>query len=458
MMIKTIEQKALNFINDNYLIERGDKILVSLSGGPDSVFLLLFLIKYKRRFKIEIGAFHLNHRLRGEEADEDEKFCSDLANEYGIEFFTESKNVKLFAKRKKLSIEEAGREIRYAELKKTARKYNYTKIATAHNADDNTETILLNLFKGGGLKGFAGIPVKRENIIRPVLILSKSEIVGYLKKKKIEYRLDSSNLESGYQRNYLRNNIIPLIRGKINPDLESALFRSSNIVNKLISYIDDIIYNHIALIVRYKQNRLEVDTIKLNLLDYRLHGYLFKELLKKYFDIDPESKNILDIEKLLSKQVGKKIRLSDKLIVSKERNKLVFISGDDSDVNEDVSIEINAGEQKKIGKNIVSVKPVRMQEYMERVNTGTEFISADRIKTPFVLRRWRNGDRFYPLGMKGSKKISDFLTEQKVDSHKKGKQLVLTNNRKIVWVVGMRIDDRFKVTEKTRKVYELCLE
>ena len=457
-MIKTTEQKALNFIVENNLIEHGDKILVSLSGGPDSVFLLLFLIKYKRRFKIEIGIFHLNHKLRGKESDEDQKFCSDLANELGIEFFTISKNVKLFAKRNKLSIEQAGREIRYAELKKVARKYNYTKIATAHNSDDNAETILLNLFKGAGLKGFAGIPVKRENIIRPVLILSKSEIVNYLMKKKVEFRIDSSNIESDFQRNYLRNNIIPEIRGKINPDLGSALLRSSNIVNKLISYIDDLINYQIHSIVRQKKNQIEIDILKLEQVDNRLHGYFFIEVLKKYFDIDPESKNILDIEKLLNKQVGKTVRLSDNLIVTKERNKLVFVYKDELDSCKNVLITMNTGETKQLGESVISIKSVPLQEYRKRIKTGTEFISADNIKTPFILRRWTNGDRFYPLGMKGSKKISDFLTEQKVDSHKKREQLVLTNNSKIVWVVGLRMDDRFKVTKKTRKVYKLCLE
>jgi len=183
-MIKSTEQKVIKFILNKKLIDEGDSILVALSGGADSVFLLEFLFKYKRRFNLDIAAFHLNHNLRGKEANIDEQFCKNLTAQKRIPFFSTSKNVKLFAKRKRMSIEEAGRELRYGELLKIAKTHNYKKIATAHNADDNAETVLLNLIKGTGFKGLSGIPERREKIIRPVLILSKKEILDYLHNKK----------------------------------------------------------------------------------------------------------------------------------------------------------------------------------------------------------------------------------------------------------------------------------
>ena len=193
-MTKTIEQKAINFIDENLLIEKGDKILIALSGGADSVFLLYFLKKFSKRFGIEVSAFHLNHKLRGKAASDDAKFCTEFCKKNKIELISISKDVIIYAKKNKISVEEAGREIRYTELIKAAKKLKCNKIATAHNSSDNVETILLNLFKGTGLKGLTGIPVRRENIIRPILCLSSDEIRNYLNQNKIEFRVDESNI------------------------------------------------------------------------------------------------------------------------------------------------------------------------------------------------------------------------------------------------------------------------
>jgi len=171
--MKNIEQSVLKFINDKNLIQKDDRILIALSGGPDSVFLLHFLLKYKRKLRITLGALHVNHRLRGKEADLDEEFCRNLCGKLEIIFYSVKKNVKEYTVKNKLSVEEAGRIIRYRELEKAASAQNYSKIATAHNCDDNVETVLLNLIKGTGLKGISGIPVSRGKIIRPVLCLTK---------------------------------------------------------------------------------------------------------------------------------------------------------------------------------------------------------------------------------------------------------------------------------------------
>ncbi|MEO8399554.1 MAG: tRNA lysidine(34) synthetase TilS [Ignavibacteriaceae bacterium] len=210
--MKKIEQKVLKFIDEKNLISKNDIVLVALSGGPDSVFLLYFLNKFKKRFQISIGVFHLNHKLRGKNSDDDLIFCKNLSDKMKIDFLSSAKNIKQFAKENKISIEEAGRKIRYEELHRIAEKNNYNKIATAHIADDNTETVLLNLIKGTGLKGISGIPIKRGNIIRPILILTKKEILEYLHYYEIDYRVDESNLSIDYERNFLRSEVIPLIK------------------------------------------------------------------------------------------------------------------------------------------------------------------------------------------------------------------------------------------------------
>ncbi len=237
-MTKTIEQKAIKFIDENHLIEKGDKVLVALSGGADSVFLLSFLLKFKNRFMIEVAAFHLNHKIRGKAAVADEKFCTEFCSKNKIEFTRASKDVKLYAKKVKVSVEEAGREIRYSELNKAAKKMRCTKIATAHNSSDNVETILLNFVKGTGVKGLIGIPFRRDNIIRPILCLSAEEIRKYLKANKIPFRIDESNLDSDYERNFLRNEIIPKLKKRLNPRLEEKISNTSKIISGINSFID----------------------------------------------------------------------------------------------------------------------------------------------------------------------------------------------------------------------------
>jgi tRNA(Ile)-lysidine synthase len=455
-MIKSTEQKVVKFILNKKLIDTGDSILVALSGGADSVFLLEFLLKYKRRFKIEIAAFHLNHNLRGNEANIDEQFCKNLTVQKGIPFFSTSKNVKLFAKRKRMSLEEAGRELRYSEFHRIAKKHNYTKIATAHNADDNAETVLLNLIKGTGIKGLSGIPERREKIIRPVLVLSKKEILDYLNNKKINYRTDSSNFENNYQRNYLRNKIIPLIKEKLNPQFDSAVLRASEIIRGYTSLIDEHIDNTVKNTVTYKQQKIIINLIQLKETDVRLYGDVFRETVRKYFIEDLESKNISDLIKLIKAQSGKEIKFSNRIVAVKERDSIIIYLKK-REMKNVKQVEIKIGDEKQVEGKSISISTINRNKLSFNNTINKEYISADKIKSNFVLRRWKAGDRFYPLGMKNSKKLSDFLTEQKVMSSEKKEQLVLSNAGKIVWVVGIRIDERYKISAKTKKVLELCL-
>ena len=356
-MIKSTEQKVVKFILNKKLIDAGDSILVALSGGADSVFLLEFLLKYKRRFNIDIAAFHLNHNLRGKEANIDEQFCKNLTAQKRISFFSASKNVKLFAKRKRMSLEEAGRELRYNELLRIAKKHNYTKIATAHNADDNAETVLLNLIKGAGIKGLSGIPERREKIIRPVLVLSKKEIMDYLHNKKINYRTDSSNVENNYQRNFLRNEIIPLIKGTLNPQFDRAIFRTSEIIRGYTSLIDEQINNTVNKTVTYKQQKLIINLIQLKETDVRLYGDVFRKTVRKYFNEDLESKNISDLIKLIKAQTGKEIKFSNRIVAVKERDSIIIYLKK-REMKNVKQVEIKIGEEKQIEGKSISISAI----------------------------------------------------------------------------------------------------
>ncbi len=452
-MNRSIEQKVLRFIDANELINTGDKILVALSGGPDSVFLILFLLKFKKKLKIEIGAFHLNHKLRGKHADEDEKFCKSLCIRNGVNFYSTKKNIKLISKKIKISVEEAGRKARYEELNKCASQNFFNKIATAHNIDDNTETVLLNLIKGSGLKGLAGIPVKRENIIRPVLSISKIEILEYLKRNKIDYRTDDSNLSSEYERNFLRNEIVRKLKERLNPSIGNSVLKTSSVLKQYYSYLADQINPKLKILIDKKANEINIKSSLLDTIDSRLHGLFIQELLSKKFKLELSNEKVNSLLDLRYRQTGRIIELEKSLVALRERSGIVIRQKESDKI---VSIKLKPGDQKKIKGKTFSITEKDRKMVKFNSISGIELVDISKCTKNFELRNWKTGDRFQPFGMKGSKKISDFLTEQKVTVAERRNKLVLTNSGKIVWVVGYRIDDRFKVTNKTKKVFELC--
>jgi len=455
-MTKTIEQKALKFIDENHLIEKGDKVLVALSGGADSIFLLSFLIKFKKRFGIEVAAFHLNHKLRGKSADTDEKFCSNFCKQNKIKFICVKKEVKYYSKKLKVSVEEVGREIRYFELNKAAEKIGCTKIATAHNASDNVETILLNFVKGAGIKGLSGIPVRRDNIIRPILCLTSEKIRQYLKKNKISFRVDESNLDSDYERNFLRNEIIPKLKARLNPRVEEKISNTSKIISEINSFIEKQIEQLSREAIKLEEKVLRINTKTVSKLDRSFLSIFLKSVIEISFDIELSSENIYAIVDLVNSQVGKEVHLKGSIIASKERNELI-IRRKPSVKSDKFFYKIKVGGKINVAGKTISIGEVNKKLFKFTSNKSVEFISADGLQNVFEIRRWKDGDKFQPIGMKGTKKISDFLADQKISSSRKKEQLVLTNSGKIVWVIGLRIDERFKVISKTKKILKLTL-
>jgi len=456
--MKKTEQKVLKFIDNNSLIQKGDKIIVSLSGGPDSVFLLYFLKKYQQRFSVSLYAFHLNHLLQGKDASLDEEFCKQLCSSFNIPFFSVRKNVMQFAHKNKISIEEAGRVVRYSELAKLLKKIGFNKIATAHNCDDNAETVLLNLIKGTGLKGISGIPVKRDNIIRPILVLPKEEILKTLDLKKIKFRIDNSNFELDLERNFIRNILLPLIRSKLNPSVNNAIFNSSQNFKSLYSYLLNLT-GEVCKDICLTDSVLNIPLIKLLQLNDNLLTFSLKEIVERNFSANLTFKDISSLKSLMSKQTGRSIDLSSGLTAFKERNKLIIKENNNSTVCNEKDIKINIGEEKTFGNYTISIKPADVASVSLGKQKSHEFISADYIVgNKFVIRNWKDGDKFFPLGMNGTKKISDFLNELKIESGKKRNQLLLLNDNKIVWVIGYRLDNRFKIAKNTKNYLELCLK
>jgi tRNA(Ile)-lysidine synthase len=451
--LKKSEEKVIRFIRDNDLIRSGERILIALSGGADSVFLLYFLNKFKKKYKSELAALHVNHLIRGKNADDDEKFCRGLCSKLDVKFYPVRKNVKLFASKNKMSVEEAGRTLRYKLLTETAEKYNYDKIATAHNLSDNAETLLFNLIKGTGLKGLSGIPVKRGKIIRPILSLSKSEIISYLEQNKILCRTDESNLSDDYERNFIRNNIIPLIKMKLNPAFEDAAFNTSAIIKNFYNYLTSKVDELIPEAVSFKEGVLRIDLEALKNIDETVISELIKNQTERNFSVPLAFKDVKALTGLISSAKGEKVNLLSGLIASREKDSVVVYRETESFT----AVSLKIGENAKVNDKSLYISEAEKSSFTSS-KPGVEYITADDIDEIFTLREWKEGDRFFPIGMKGTKKVSDFLNERKIESYLKRKHLVLINRNRIVWIVGLRLDERFKITGNTNRVLKLCLK
>lgn len=451
--MKKVEQKVIEFISHYNLINANDRLLVSFSGGPDSVFALYFLSKFRRKYKIELSALHFNHGLRGKESDGDEDFSVEFCESLNIPLIIKKIDVKDYAGKNKMSIEEAARKLRYNLLESVRKELNYDKIVTAHNQSDNTETILLNISAGIGLNGFAGIPIKRGKIIRPVLCLTKQEIVDYLDLNKIKYRIDSTNLKSEFKRNYLRNRIIPLLKAKINPSLDDAVFRSSKILEDYLPEIKKQTEKKSKGLINFENQKLSIDIKLFGIPEEGIIGDILKKTFRKNYNYEFEFNDFKKLVRLSNQQKGKSIQLGKGFRAVKETK---FILIDKSLlVDNELGVEIKANSNATLLGSKISIEKISRSELSINKDKNVEFINADKLGGMFILRKWNNGDRFIPLGMNNYKKVSDFLTDAKVNSSDKKQQLVLVNRNKIVWVVGLRIDDRFKINSQTKKIYKL---
>jgi len=451
--MKSTEQKVIKFINSYSLIKSGDRILVALSGGPDSVFLLHLLKKYQKKFKIDLAAYHLNHLLR-KSAGKEQKFCEELCNTLSVPFYSESYDVKSFAEQNKISIEEAGRNIRYKFLKEISQNLNYNLIATAHNADDNCETVLLNLSKGTGIKGIAGIPVRRENIIRPVLCLRKKEITEYLEQVGIKYVVDKSNFSEKYERNFLRLKVIPSIEKKLNPQFVNSVLTTSLNLQNFNRFIEKIITSLEKKYVYEQDNEIRIKNQLFEKEEEFIQTEIIRKIFSEKFNYNPEQKDVEKILSLKNKQTGRTELFGKKIKAIRDRNSVsIFFDEKFSEK----PIHIKVGESKKFNSHKIIISEVTADDVKLTPDKNIEFIDGDLTGKSFVIRKWKDGDKFYPIGMKGTKKISDFLNDIKTDATQKRNQYVLLSRNRIVWIPGKRLDERFKLKPQTKTIYKLEL-
>lgn len=445
-------QKALQFIREQELLKNGDSVVVGFSGGPDSTFLLQLFLIIQNIFGLKIYAAHLNHKLRGEESEEDEKFVREFCKKNKIECLFDTKDIQKIAQEKKQSLEETARIERYKLFNEAAQQFKANKIATGHTLNDNAETMIFNFIRGSGVSGLRGIPVKRDNIIRPLLGLTKEEILDFLKKENIPYRIDTTNFEEDYTRNFIRNKIIPLLM-ELNPSLFETLSISADLLRLLEKYIEVEEAKFDKIFVSKKAEKLLRIKIEDN-VDYK--NYLMMDLIRKkinsIFNIQIGYEKSKEITNLIKQEKGTTIQINEKILALRESHSiLIFVKPEFEEVN--FSVTYDSKLQKYYGSYFefkISSAPAREAKLSN--NPYVEFFDADKVKHKLILRNWKPGDKFVPLGMKYSKKVSDILTDAKVPSIFRKQILVLCDGPEIIWLVGVRLSEKYKVTKETKKV------
>lgn len=457
-MTTDLLSKFEKYCKEKSLIRKGEGIIVAVSGGVDSVVLLDLLSKLRSKYALRLQVAHFNHQLRGKESEGDEAFVHRLAEKRGLPFVVERMATAAHAKRQRVSIQVAARDLRYSFLSRVSKEEGTYKIATAHNANDNAETLLFNLCRGAGISGLSGIPVFRPdlNIIRPLLFASRSKIETYAKAHGLKFRNDSSNRKLHYKRNFIRKKVLPLLERSLNPEIVSALNRTAEIFRRL----EDMVHHEARIHLERLTIRKTKDRLQLNLPEFRkLHPFLQEtiiELVARIFTGVPlESNKVSRILGLLQAEVGKHIATSKHLSVYRDRQQLVFTSGAK---RPGVEYEIRPNRSYTFGDFRFSSKTVPRKAVRWTNNRNVEYVDADRLNNRLVLRTWKKGDWFKPLGLRGKKKLSDFLIDEKIPLYEKESIPVLESHGNIVWVCGVRLDDRCRITDSTRNVLKLEIE
>ena len=450
-------QKFIRNLKDNLIIEPNSKILVGVSGGVDSVALLDALNCIKHYFSFEIAIAHLNHLLRGEESDADEEFVKGVAEKYGLLLFLQRTNVKEFAEKYSLNLEEGARIVRYDFFRRASQSFSAKYIATAHNSNDQAETVLFNLFRGTGIAGLRGIAEKIEIskglfLIRPLLNFTREEIQNYATLRGLSWREDSSNKSLQYVRNRIRLQLIPLLQNDFNPNVLENLNRTA----KLACEVQRVVSNQIqSLYEKFVSERnskeIELNLQGLQLFDDFFIGELLREIARRNFNVLLTFEKIKELKKLFNATPGKVLSLKKNLFAFKNRDKIFFV---EREIIQSKQKEIVV---KKTGHfvwfdSFIELTEVPKSEFKIDSDPFVEFFDYDKVAENIVVRTWKESDRFVPLGMKKSVKLSDFFVNQKIPVFRKDEYPLFVSNGEIFWVGGLRISERFKVTKRTKRV------
>jgi tRNA(Ile)-lysidine synthase len=426
--------KIQKFITNKNLFSKDDKLLLAISGGADSV--CLFFILKDLGYNIELA--HCNFNLRDRESDKDESFVKQLAQKYSAKYYVKSFDTQKYANNKNISIQMAARELRYEWFDELLVANNLDFIIVAHHKNDNIETFFINLIRGTGINGLCGIKVKKNNVIRPLIEINRKEVEDYLIQRNIKYRNDSSNTDFKYLRSKVRHQLIPLLK-ELNPSIEQKISNQISFLDvfhqfsqKKIDIIRDQLLTHI-------DGAYYIDISQLVKVGY-LEIILF-EILKPFgfFQIDK-------IIKAIQSNSGK-IFISSSYQLIIDRKDIIISLLKNNEVEREI-FKMQTEIQNPLCMKFTVSNDILINQSLNIAN-----LDFDKIAFPLTLRKWKNGDKFKPLGMRNFKKLSDFFIDEKYSIFDKQNQWILCSNESIIWIVGSRIDDRYKINANTKKVY-----
>ncbi len=448
-----------NIFKEN-LINEGDNILLGFSGGPDSVFLFHNLIKLKEIINFNLYASHINHMYRGKDADHDENFVRSICEKYDIKYFVKRKNATEYAEELKLTEEEAGRILRYDFFRENLKEVGGGKIAVAHNLNDQAETVLQRIIRGTGIDGLSAMSFINNDIIRPMLNVTRSEIEKYLHDNKYEFCIDITNSQDIYGRNKIRLNLIPYLEKNFNLNIQNTLYRMTETMEKDKKIIEKYIETRFKEIL-HKQNENEIflDLKKLKCMEYFETGRIVRkaiEMLKGNTN-NLEMKHIDYVNDFIfTKNTGKTINLSEGIIAEISYNNLIIRKN--IEITENFKYNICIGTPlyiKEISKTIL-LRILDISEY-DLKDKKTVSLDYDLIEGMIFIRNRINGDSIIPCGMTGNKKIKDIFIDLKIPKEERNRKIIIVDDNNILWVEGYRIHNNYKVSHATKKILNITI-
>jgi tRNA(Ile)-lysidine synthase len=456
-LIDLVLRKITNTIARYALLDEGDSVLVALSGGPDSVALMHLLSRLSKRMKLELTAVYINHQIRPAAVKKEEKFCRRLCETLNVPLELVSENIPALAKAKKKGLEEMARDFRYLTFDRLADSHHCHRIAVGHHADDRVETVLFRLLRGTGRTGLAGMPIRRGRIIRPLFRQTKDDILVYLKKHGLDYCLDQSNEGSDFKRNYIRNELLPTIRKNLNVRVDAAILNLAETAGDEEAYMEQVAQRGLRKAGSVTPGgKFELDLDNFNSYDLwvrrRMVRYCIAELSNSPY---PPDKVVIDRLIELSEKDGRGMSLPGNVQAIQVGHKLVLHRR--ARIHFEQPLEVGRRCRLEVPRLDFRVRVIdrRVEKVPRDKRSQIVMLDDAKVERPLTVRNIRPGDRFVPLGMTGSKKVGDYLTDRKLDRVYRDEVPVVCDSRGIVWLVGYEIASRVKIDDKTRKVLEI---
>lgn len=448
-------------IMDNNLIVSSSNVLIGLSGGPDSVFLFHNLRKLNEIMSFNLYASHINHMYRGEDAQHDEDFVRDLCNKYGIKLFVKRKHAGEYARELKVTEEEAGRILRYGFFNENLSEVGGGIIAVAHNLNDQAETVLQRIIRGSGIDGLSAMSYKKDNLIRPMLNVSKSDILKYLHENNYEYCIDRTNLHDIYGRNKIRLNLIPYLEENFNPNIQNILFRMSETMEKDKKIIEKYVQLKFKEVLKEKnEHRVILDFNTLKCLDNGESGRIIRRAIEeiKGNTINLEMKHIeYALNFIRTGTTGKKINLSEGFTLEISYDNFIINKTVENFMDFQYNIVLNTPLHIPEVNKIITLKVLDATEFNREGNKSIN-IDFELIKGNIKVRNRLPGDSMIPCGMIGRKKLKDIFIDLKIPANERDKKLVITDDENILWLEGFRIHNNYRVSNSTTKILNITME